>query len=246
MRFDYDKAAETYDKHRGGGGPYLDTLVGLAEGCGARRVLEFGAGTGNNTAAFLAAYPCDLVALELSRGMLSRGAVKGIPARWVRASAVQLPLADGCVDFVFGCYVLHHLDGLDEPCGEFARVLRPGGAVAFVTAPFEFIEGHPMNEYFPSFARIDKARFQGFPAIRDALQGAGFRGVEGRTIVGSPRPVDREYVTRVASKFISTYALIPEQEFEEGLKRLRADIEPAGRLDVEIVWESLIVFAHLD
>jgi len=58
---DYDKIAECYDRHRGVGGPYQARLVELALASDARRVLEIGPGTGNNTAALLAAYPCEVI-----------------------------------------------------------------------------------------------------------------------------------------------------------------------------------------
>ena len=48
MNVNYDKLADTYDNHRGAGGPYLAILLRLAETCRATRVLELGAGTGNN------------------------------------------------------------------------------------------------------------------------------------------------------------------------------------------------------
>ncbi len=244
VKIDYDQIAETYDNYRGGGGPYLETLVRLAESCCAHRVLEIGCGTGNNTAAFGEACSCALIALEPSWGMLGKAVAKGVPAHWVLGSAYDIPLRDGSVEFIFGCYVLHHLGNLEEAFRECARVLQHGYA-AFVTASINFIERHPMNRYFPSFAEIDKARFQSEEAIRAALEKAGFAGVDMQPMVAEPRPIDRYYVERVANKFISTYSLIPEDEFEAGLARLRADIEPAGRLDVDIVWEALTIWGYL-
>jgi len=86
VKVDYDKLSHTYDSHRGGGGPYLETLVHLATECRARRVLEIGSGTGNNSAALLNVFPCDLIGLELSRGMLARAVDKQIRARWIRGA----------------------------------------------------------------------------------------------------------------------------------------------------------------
>ena len=239
-RVDYDLISSRYDRHRGGGGPYLDRLVALASETSAKHVLEIGTGTGNNTQAFLDVYPCRLTGLEPSSGMLCQAKAKGIPARWLRASATHVPLADASVEFVFGVYVLHHLKDLDIVFREVARVLAEGFA-AFVTAPTDFIERHPMNRYFPSFAKIDKARFQPVAEIRRALEGAGFSSVSVDRFVAPPRPIDGEYVARVAGKFISTYELLPADEFAEGLRRLEADVERAGRLDVDIVWESVTV-----
>jgi len=242
-KVDYDRISSRYDRHRRGGGPYLDRLVALARESAARHVLEIGTGTGNNAHAFLNACPCALTALEPSSGMLAQASAKCVRARWVQGSAMHIPLAPGCVDFVFGVYVLHHLPELEPVLREVARVLGTGFAV-FVTASPDFIDRHPMNEYFPSFAAIDKARFQPIEALRDAFERTGFRRFGAQRFTAEPRPIDREYVARVADKFISTYELIPPDEFAQGLKRLSADVARKGRLDTDIVWESLMVTAY--
>ena len=242
-KVDYDKLADNYDKHRRGAGPYLERLVALAGACGAARVLEVGAGTGNNTLAFLDAYPCRLIALEPSRGMIDRGIAKRIRAHWLRASGLHIPITDRAVSFVYGVYVLHYIPNLDALFAECARVLD-GGAAAFVTASRAFIDSHPMNRYFPSFAKIDRARFQPVDALTAALKRTGFADIGVERFAADPQPIGPEYVRKVASKFISTYALLPADEYAEGLRRLEADVAERGRLDVDVVWESVLVWGR--
>lgn len=50
------------------------------------------------------------------------------------ADLAKLPLADGCVDLIMSRSVFEHLSDPDSVYREFARVLRPGGAVVFLTA----------------------------------------------------------------------------------------------------------------
>jgi hypothetical protein len=123
---------------------------------------------------------------------------------------------------------------------ECFRVLRAGYA-AFVTASTEFIERHPMNHYFPSFAAIDKARFQPLDAVAEALRRAGFTDVSTERLVAPPRPIGRAYADSVANRFVSTYDLLPPDEFETGLARLYADIEADRQIEKTIVWESAVV-----
>ena len=244
MRVDYDRIARYYDDYRGGGGPYMPRLRELAAACRAGCVLELGAGTGNNTQAFLREYACPLVALERSAGMLAQGRTKGLPALWLHASAEAIPLADASVPFVFGVYILHHLPDLAVVFRECARVIGRGYA-AFVTASTSFICRHPMNRYFPSFAKVDTARFQPLESVEEALRMSGFVETAAEHFVDRPRPIDQAYVDRVAGKFISTYDLLPEGEFEAGLARLRADVAYTGQLDIPIVWESSVVWGRL-
>jgi SAM-dependent methyltransferase len=55
-------------------------------------------------------------------------------ARWFRADASRLPLADACADAVVAHYLLEHVTDLGGTMDEIARVLRPGGCV-FASAP---------------------------------------------------------------------------------------------------------------
>lgn len=243
MALYYDQIAHGYDRHRRGGGPYLDTLAALLETCPGRRALELGAGTGNNTIALYEISRCDIIALEPSRGMLQQAVAKRIPARWVRGAAPDLPFADQSFDFVFATYVLHYVADLTALFQECGRVLQKGCG-AFVTAPTDFIARHPMNAYFPSFAKVDLARFLPVEAVAGALRGAGFHSVDSKTVTAPPRPVDTEFVERVAGKFVSTYDLLPPGEFEAGLARLRADVKAKGRLDEPMIWEAAIIWGY--
>jgi len=204
-------------------------------------VLEVGPGTGNNTQAFLDQHPCSLTALELSHGMLEVGRRKIPHARWLQGDMERLPFPDCTFEYAFGVYVLHHLQELTQALRECHRVLKSGAAVAFVTAPISYIQRHPLNAYFPSFSKADIARFQSVEDIVSALNAVGFTtGVH--YCVEAPKPIDDYYVDRVTNRFISSLDLIPDDEFVEGLARLRADVVYKGSLDVAIEWESVVVW----
>jgi len=240
MKVDYDKIAPDYDNHRRAGGPYVGRLVELAREIRAQDVLELGCGTGNCTAGFLHTHDCRVIGLDPSRGMLLKAKAKGIEGvALVEGSATAIPLLAQSVDYVFGAFFLHHVLDLGAVARESARVLKEGGAAAFVTASIEFIKNHPMNRYFPSLATVDLARFQTGEEIAGALREAGFERVEvGSFVTPEPQPIDRPYVEKVAAKFISTYELIPADEFETGVARLRADVEAqGGRLGEDVNWE---------
>jgi SAM-dependent methyltransferase len=244
MGIDYDRIASDYDRHRGGGGPYLKILVSLLRQGAGRRVLELGAGTGNNTQALQQAISCQITAIEPSRGMLEQARAKGIAAAWVRGRAEHLPFSDAAFDFVFATYVLHYIPDIEALFRECARVLQPGAYAAFVTAPHGYITGHPMNRYFPSYAPIDLARFQSVETIQAALRQSGFIETGAELSAAPPRPIDSSYLACVKGKYISTYELIPEAEYQAGLERLYADITANGRLDETISWQSVTVWGR--
>jgi ubiquinone/menaquinone biosynthesis C-methylase UbiE len=104
------------------------------------RGLEIGAGTGYFTLNLLRAGVLrEAVASDISPGMLSSlsGSARelGLAVETEVCEAAALPFDDGSFDLVFGHAVLHHLPDLAGAFGEFRRVLRPGGTVAFCGEP---------------------------------------------------------------------------------------------------------------
>src|SRR6059058_4020088 len=105
--------------------------------------LEVGAGTGYFTLNLLQAGLIErATATDISAGMLRRleesAARHGLEVATAEAEAAELPFADSSFDLVFGHAVLHHVPDLERAFGEFARVLRPGGAVAFCGEPSHY------------------------------------------------------------------------------------------------------------
>ena len=104
------------------------------------RGLEIGAGTGYFGLNLLTEGVVDeYTASDVSPGMLEvLGASAdrlGLDASTACCEATRLPFPDDSFDLVFGHAVLHHLPDLDACFGEFMRVLRPGGAIAFCGEP---------------------------------------------------------------------------------------------------------------
>jgi len=105
--------------------------------------LEVGAGTGYFTLNLLQAGLIERATpTDISAGMLRRleesAARHGLEVATAEAEAAELPFADSSFDLVFGHAVLHHVPDLERAFGEFARVLRPGGAVAFCGEPSRY------------------------------------------------------------------------------------------------------------
>jgi SAM-dependent methyltransferase len=223
----------------------MDRLADLANTSGARDVIEIGPGTGNATGAFLAAHPCRLTAVDQSAGMIAKARAKGLGASFVQGDVQALPLPSDSADMVFGCYVLQHLTDLKMFLGECRRVLR-GGVAAFVTASHAFIRSHPMQTYFPSFVPIDTARFPDIPVVHAAMRESGFAKVHAEVVGAQPVPIDAAYAEKIASKFISTYDLIPPDEYAEGLARLEADVAAQGQLAEPFMWEATVVWGHAE
>ncbi len=105
--------------------------------------LEIGAGTGYFSLNLLQMGLIErATATDISAGMLatlSRSAAElGLEVETVRTEAETLPFDDQSFDLVFGHAILHHVPNLGRAFGEFARVLRPGGTIAFCGEPSRY------------------------------------------------------------------------------------------------------------
>jgi SAM-dependent methyltransferase len=120
-----------------------------------RRVLEIGCGSAP-CARWLRRAGADVVALDVSAGMLARAAqlnaATGIAVPLLQADVGALPLADASIDLACSAYGgLPFVADVEGALTEVARVLRPGGR--FVASV-----NHPMRWPFPDSPDPDDLR----------------------------------------------------------------------------------------
>lgn len=135
---DYGRVSRSYDRTRRPVGLELvrEGLARCGTGLESLKLVDAGCGTGAYTEA-LGTDIHHIVALDYSAGMLdaARAKCRDLPASFLRASIQDIPLNDGAVDGVLNNLVLHHLPADDgfaaqkRAFAEFARILRPGGAL---------------------------------------------------------------------------------------------------------------------
>ena len=97
------------------------------EGIEPGLALDVASGTGR-LARLLRALGHEVVALDASDPMIREARRDASGIRHVRADLRRLPIADGRADVVTCGLALTHVEDLDAPIAEIARVLRPGGA----------------------------------------------------------------------------------------------------------------------
>jgi ubiquinone/menaquinone biosynthesis C-methylase UbiE len=121
----------------------LRKALGRWPGTAFGDVLEIGAGTGYFSLNLLQAGVIErATASDISPGMLAtleeNASRLGLEVRTAAAEAETLPFADESFDLVFGHAVLHHIPDVERAFSEFARVLRPGGTLAFCGEPSRY------------------------------------------------------------------------------------------------------------
>lgn len=111
-------------------------------------ILECGCGTGKNTG-LLASLGEQVLALDLSDGMLARARAKGFgpSVSFARADITRpWPCADRSVDLVTCNLILEHIEDLQPIVSEAARTLTPSGHLFICELhPFKQYEGTKAN-----------------------------------------------------------------------------------------------------
>lgn len=164
----------------------LDDLEREAVGRVRGRVLEIGAGEGENFGALH--HDIDWIGLEPDaerrRELATRAREWGHRSEPLDAVAEAIPLPDASVDAVVGTYVLCSVRDQGAALAEVRRVLKPGGRVVFVdhvVAP-----PHTLKRAVQRVVTPFSARFcHGCHWDRDtgaALAAAGFAGDEVRMV----------------------------------------------------------------
>lgn len=106
------------------------TLDAIAIGPGDV-VLDLACGTGD-FAESAAARGARVVGVDIAREMLRAARRRGVRAGFALGDAAALPLPDACTNAVVCGFALRNFTSLDAVVREVARVLRPGGRLAFL------------------------------------------------------------------------------------------------------------------
>ena len=96
-----------------------------------KRVLEVGGGQGELAERMQRELGAEVTFVDISPRMVELARARGLDAQ--EGDAQDLPFADGTFDTVVAAWMLYHVPDVQRALSEFARVLRPGGALIAVT-----------------------------------------------------------------------------------------------------------------
>lgn len=127
----YERLAAAYPPHAHNRLMEMEqaALLGLLAGVRPRRALDLGCGSGRYLRLLSGLGQPEVVGADLSPAMLARARESGRGV--VRAGASLLPFVADSFDLVVCALVVGHVTSLDPVIAEVARVLRPGGVLAY-------------------------------------------------------------------------------------------------------------------
>jgi SAM-dependent methyltransferase len=121
--------------------------------------------------------------------------------------------------------------------------LKGGGTVAIASFPHTHFAQTEHARFFPLIASIDMARFPSIPRLCALLQAYGFESVTVRYAVWREATPAQTLIRRTEARYLSTFHLLPQLEFERGLAAMRA--ANAAALTVERTIRAVVVSARL-
>jgi SAM-dependent methyltransferase len=216
-KVDYTGISKIYDSYRSYPDGLINRIIELGRISRGKKVLDLGCGTGNVAWQIKNKIHADVIGVDVSRDMLMVARSKSLDVICTNIDNRQLPFQDGSFNSVVGAYVIHQIKNLN--------------VLVLLTSSHKQIEDqHPIiKDFFPSYVEIDKGRFPDIGLIYSLLESLSFKEIRDEDVVVANLPIDDEYLQKVKSKYVSTYHLMPENEFENGIARLEAFVMNSDR-----------------
>ena len=244
MKINYSDISKTYDNYRSYEDMQVQSLIRFGDLKDGMKILDVGCGTGNLSAKLKEYIKVTSIGIDKSFGMLKKSRAKALDVLCADVER-ELPFSDQTFEAVVGTYFLHYIQHMQNLISDCFRILRNNGSIVFLTSSHEQIEQlHPvMKEFFPSLIERDKERFPDLPELDICLKTAGFNNIKYEDLTIDKIPIDVSYLEKVKNRFVSTFYLLSEEEFNRGIEKLEEYISNCKRPEYR-EWCGTMIFGE--
>lgn len=197
--------------------------------------LDIGCGTGNYTRA-LEKNGLRWIGIDPSEKMLVQARANNRNIDWRIGTAEKIPLPDQTVDGVIGSLTIHHWTDLQKGFSELHRVLAPEGRIVIFTSTPKQMEHYWLNHYFPtmlqrsidqmpSLERVESAMNQSNLVITSLDKYYVQPDLQDKFLYCGKHNPETYFDEQIRNGISSFSALANKAEVEQGLKKLRSDID---------------------
>lgn len=162
-----------------------------------------------------------VIAVEPATGMRSARTDPDADVAWVAGAAEALPLSAASTGLEWSAFTTHYLD-LVQAAAEIARVLRPCGRALIWHAFPDVFDDLEWFRWFPTARAIDEQRMPSASSVQRAFEAGGLAFTGRSDHATQITPDLAALADRLAHRSISTLRRISDDEFHDGLARLRA------------------------
>jgi len=245
-KLNYDQIASDYNQR------YPDTqkwergraLLELAKGLKAKTILEVGSGTGY-WLNMLSQMTTGLYGLDYSMGMIRQAKQQPADLHLARGTGTQLPYQSGTFDLIYCVDAIHHFGDHRTFIQEAFRLLKPNGALAVI--------GHDPHtadtsswyiyNYFDTVYDTDLRRYPAGSSVMKWMEQNSFKDISSQTVEHIKNIHVGDAVLNdpfIKYNATSQLALLSEETYQAGLKRINEALAEAKAKNERIVFPSEI------
>lgn len=201
---------------------WLHQHLGDVEG---QPVLDLGSGTGRFSGEIADRLRTQVFALEPSYGMRAEAkrAADNRRVLLVGGRAEELPFSDRFFRAAFALNVMHHVSDRPAAAHELARVVVTEGTLVVTGSIADDYHQRLMSRWFPSYPAIANEVCPTAEELQRDLAAGGWTLRIAEQLEHSLAEDLSAYAERIALRGQSLLELLPDDEFEEGVRRMRED-----------------------
>jgi len=238
VTFDYDKSdiSDTYGKSRELPKETIDLWLNVIRsrvGFQGGRILDLGCGEGRFSVPLGIRFHAVIYGIDPSRKMLSIASKRerfGAQVHYAVGAAERIPFVSDVMSLVFMSMVYHHLDRVSEAVSEIKRILAPGRHVVVRNSTRGNTLENGTFDCFPSARKLESNRMPDDADVVLSFERGGLVTVSSEDVKQVFAQNYEEYYQKLAGRALSGLRLIPDPEFESGLRDLKlyCDKKPRG------------------
>jgi ubiquinone/menaquinone biosynthesis C-methylase UbiE len=220
----FDEFAKRYDRLRVADSKIINCFINKTRLPKNSRILDFGCGTGSYLLMLKKRGYINLYGIDSSPNMLSY-AEKKLEANFYKGDHSNYPVFGTLFNFIYMIDVIHLIKDIKLLFDKFNQSLEYPAEIAIVTQSHEQINKCFYKKYFPSTTTINMDRYHPIDKILSIAKQFGFDLKERINYKQDKQLlIDKNYLSRIKEKCFSTLELIPQEEFDLGIKTLEEEL----------------------
>lgn len=201
---------------------WLNSISAYVSTESIKTIVDLGCGTGRFLGALSNYFPGIVYGVDPSIKMLTKAkeTVTSTNVTFAQCSAEYLCFADNSVDLVFLSQVYHHFHNTETAISEIKRILRIDGFVCIRNSTTENLDSCLYIRFFPRAYKDDHELLPTREEIKNLIQGHDLDIIGHHVIHQKFAENCHEYFSKIKLRGLTDLALLPDDEFNGGLKEL--------------------------
>jgi len=188
-----------------------------------RTTIDLGCGTGRFTALLAEIFKARVYGIEPSGKMLvkARQKILSSSVTFLQGSGEDIPLSQDMADLIFLSMVYHHILDKEKAISNIKRVLRNKGYVLIRTSTRQSMKTYFWPRFFPKALETEMNRAPDRSELISFFKDRGFHLTSHLLVKQCFAKDHLEYFDKISTRTLSSLQAISDQEFVEGLERLK-------------------------